>query len=83
MIVPQVMRYSLIEAFDAAWFCEDMPELSMTTTEIMEVDFRQHTIVLPEGKFDLEHFLRQAQGILSLYSYRESHQGDIVHTYQQ
>jgi len=67
-IIPQQpVLCSLVEAIDVAWVHGDMLGDPSAVVKVMEVDFRRRTIVLPEGKFDLDHFLRQVRGILGYY----------------
>jgi len=63
----RVILYSLVEAMDVAWLHGDILGDPSAVVKIMEVDFQRRTIVLPKGKFDLAHFLRQVQNMLSRY----------------
>lgn len=59
----QKISYSLNEPLNVEQFGGNLPELVSITTGIVEVDFQQHTVILPEGKFDLDSFLRIAKDI--------------------
>lgn len=63
----QVVLCSLVEAIDVTRFCEGMSGDPSVITKVMEVDFRRGIVTLPEGKFDLGHFLRKVRGTLSYY----------------
>lgn len=51
--------YPLIEASDVRGFRDgtETPSAVSAVIHIVEVNFRQRTIVLPEGKFSLDFFL--------------------------
>lgn len=60
----QEILFSLVEPVDTAWLRDGVGDPS-SATHVMEVDLRRRTIILPGGKFDLNHFLRQVRSMLS------------------
>lgn len=58
----QEILYSLIEASDMEWFKSGMGTPSVIA-HAMGVDFQHRTIILPEGKFDLDSFLHTVESI--------------------
>lgn len=60
---PQKMSYSLTKPLNVEWLSADWPGAMETTASVVEVDFQRRTVTLPEGKFDLDNFLRIAKDI--------------------